>query len=88
MNEYNSNKLFLKLSENFGHDWKTLGRYLGLRTADIENIEADHAGQRERGFQVLLFWTRRGIASRTALYNALMTVDPSGAIFQYLAANQ
>ena len=79
---------FLKLSENLGHEWKTLGHYLGLRSADIENIQADHATQKERGYRVLLQWTRRGPTLRAALYSALKAVDPSGAPFECLAGNQ
>ncbi len=74
----------MTLSENLGHDWKSFARYLSLTTAAIENIEADNPIQRERSCQVLIQWTRRGTASGTALYNAIMAVDPSGALMEQL----
>ena len=88
MTEFNSGQLFLTLSEILGDEWRTVGRHLGLRNADLENIHADHSSQKERGYQVLLQWTRRGPTSRTALYNALKVIDRSGVIFEYLAGNQ
>jgi hypothetical protein len=88
MTEFNSRHIFIKLSEILGDRWRALGRYLKLQDAALENIMADYASQQERGYQVLLKWTRQGPASKTALYNALMEVDRSGVIFEYLAGNQ
>ncbi len=88
MNEFNSSQLFIELSKNLGHEWKLFARSLGLTTAAIENIEADNPSQRERSYQVSIQWTRRGTASRTALYNAIMAVDPSGALMERLIAGQ
>ena len=84
LNEFNSRDLFVMLSANLGHEWKPFARYLGLRSAAIENIEADNLSQRERSYQVLIQWTRQGTASRTALYNAIMSADPSGALMELL----
>ncbi|XP_062519988.1 uncharacterized protein LOC134195009 [Corticium candelabrum] len=88
MNEFNSSQLFIELSKNLGHEWKLFARSLGLTTAAIENIEADNSSQRERSYQVSIQWTRRGTASRTALYKAIMAVDPSGALMERLIAGQ
>ena len=84
LNEFNSGDLFLMLSANLGHEWKPFARHLRLRPAAIENIEADHLSQTERSYQVLIQWTRQGTASRTALYNAIMFADPSGALMERL----
>ena len=88
MTEFSSGQLFLKLSEILGDEWRTVGRHLGLRNVDLENIQADHSSRKESGYQALLEWTRRGPASRTALYNALKVIDRGGVIFEYLAGNQ
>ena len=88
MNEHNSGQLFMKLSDNLGHDWKPFARHLGLTSTDIENIEADHLSQSERSYQVLIKWTRREGASKTALYSAIMAVDSSGALMDRLITGQ
>ena len=72
VNEFNSGELFLMLSANLGHEWKSFERYLGLKSAAIENIEADHLSQNGTKFHVFIQWTRQGTASRTALHNAIL----------------
>ena len=42
-----------------GDSWKEIGRKLDVAEAEIENIRADHHGQKEQGLQMLLTWKKR-----------------------------
>ena len=69
---------------HLGSIFKMLAQHLNFSDAQIENIEADHKGQREHDYKIVITWGRRVKATRTTLYDALVALDPSGTIFNLL----
>ena len=60
-----------------GADWRNLGTVLGLESALLNNIEADHSECRERARKVLEKWKQKNGNGATVeiLINALNEID-------------
>lgn len=69
-----SQKTLQFVSEEISTEWKALGRYLGVRDAKLNNIQADNSlSQQEQVYQMLLSWTQaKGTdATYSILFEAL-----------------
>ncbi|XP_038057880.1 NACHT, LRR and PYD domains-containing protein 12-like [Patiria miniata] len=42
-----------------GEEWKALATYLGVRSDEVNRIQADHMGTEEQIFQMLMIWWQR-----------------------------
>ncbi|PIK46268.1 hypothetical protein BSL78_16854 [Apostichopus japonicus] len=47
------------LSENLSNEWRNVGRKLKLGETELDNIQADHKGQKEVIYQMLRLWKRK-----------------------------
>ncbi|XP_038056593.1 uncharacterized protein LOC119728433 [Patiria miniata] len=54
-----SEKTLRNLASNIGKEWKALATYLGVRSDELDRIEADHRGTEEQIFQMLMTWWQR-----------------------------
>ncbi len=66
------------MADNIGREWRMLGRTLGLKESDIDQISHEHRHDlREQCRQCLIAWMAkdRGLATREKLIKALREIN-------------
>ena len=64
------------MGEKIAEKWRTLGRRLGIKDPELEDIDQLHKQLSEKGYQILKLWKRRegSAATHQALCDALKRV--------------